>query len=207
MRWQGGDEDRRLHHRPHWRGEDADVGLRGVHDHQGRGPQGDGRRCHRGGPDQPGLWGGSGVGDTARAAKANLRINCSNKTRCDEDRDALAEQLARAAKQVASVPVESNGTDILAATRTALAICGGNPCRITHISDGGDSRLLEPLAVEELVKKYLPAFPTEARGQVVHIVGLGADGSDNQFVDRAEAFWSQLLAAAGAVDVRIGRSL
>jgi hypothetical protein len=149
---------------------------------------------------------GSGLGDTARAAKAKLNIDCPNKARCAEDREALAQKLAIAASQVASVPVEQNGTDIFAATRTALAICAGEPCRIIHITDGGDSRLLEAGSVEDLVKKYLSSFP-DVRGQVVRINGIGADGSDPQFVDRVEAFWTELLAQAGAIDARVGRSL
>lgn len=149
---------------------------------------------------------GSGLGDTARAAKANLKVDCPSAARCAEDHEALAQQLALAAKQVASAPIDHDGTDIFAATRTAVTICAGRPCRITHVSDGGDSRLLESDSVEELVKKYLPVFPA-VRGQVVHIDGVGADGSDPQFVDRAEAFWTQLLTEAGAIDVRVGRSL
>jgi hypothetical protein len=149
---------------------------------------------------------GHDMNETGRVARVNLRLDCPTKDRCDEDRRRLRTQIAQVAGNVAASPVKETGTALIEAFETAGDICAGHSCRVVMITDGQDSRLNQAASVDALLAQVRPTL-TQLRGVSVQLAGLGADGSSARAVARAERFWIETLRAAGAVDVRIGRSL
>ncbi|MDA8047909.1 MAG: hypothetical protein M0Z30_22200 [Actinomycetota bacterium] len=149
---------------------------------------------------------GANPAETATAATVNLKLSCGSPQTCTDSQTALAAQIGAAAEQVASVPVSQSGTDIIAAIKTADAICNGARCSIALLTDGADSLLLEPGTAAQLAARYEPLLPN-LHGVSVNLIGLGADGSPSDVVARTAQFWQLVLTQAGASSVHIARSL
>lgn len=149
---------------------------------------------------------GSNMNATSRVARADLRLDCPNEHRCEDDRKLIRNQVADAAGRVAAMPVRQTGTALIEAIQTAVDICAGRSCQVILITDGQDSRLHGAESVDQLISQIQPTLP-KLTGITLRLVGLGADDSSPQSVARAEKFWTRLLRGAGATDVRIGRSL
>jgi hypothetical protein len=149
---------------------------------------------------------GTDTYEASKVAEVSLKLDCSNKNVCNDDKSNLAGQLGSAARQVAAATVKKSGTDIVAAIATAKAICGPAPCGITLVTDGGDSRLNTPGSPEQLVAKFAAEFPN-LTGVTVQLIGLGADATGRTHVDRTKAFWTLALKRAGVPNPVVARSI
>jgi hypothetical protein len=74
------------------------------------------------------------------------------------------------------------------------------------ISDLEDQRVLAAPSAEAAVEELGELVP-DLTGVSVQVSGLGASGADAATVQQVKATWLALFEQAGAVDVRIARSL
>jgi hypothetical protein len=150
---------------------------------------------------------GANTADTAKVAEVNLGLDCTNSNTCADDAAALAKQIGSIAGQVASVPVTTPGSDLIAGLQTAAAVCGRARCKVTLITDGQDTRLYSSTTPgDQLAQQVAPIVPS-LKNTVVHLIGQGADGSPPNAVERVRTFWQVLLGIKHAHDIRIARSL
>ncbi len=153
---------------------------------------------------------GSNTDQTALAAMADLTaIEGNTRAKRREVRERLIEDVASAAGQVASVPVDTYGTDVFAALHQAASLCQApevEDCSLLVLSDLEDQRVLAAASPEAAVEDLADLMP-DLTGVAVQVSGLGASGVDVATVERVRTAWTGLLSEAGAVDVRIARSL
>jgi hypothetical protein len=150
---------------------------------------------------------GSDFNDTAVVATADLALDCPNRGRCADDREALTADLIEAATAIAEIPVDEAGTDLISAFVTADDLCERyEACDVFVLSDVIDSRIAEPGTPEDLAAQYAADFPEDLSGTPVVIAGLGANDPPPRQLERSEAFISLLLEQAHA-PYRITRSL
>ena len=150
---------------------------------------------------------GANTAESGKVAAVELNIECNNPKTCEADKAALANQIGEVAGQVANVPTKTPGSDIVASLQTARSICGRRRCAITIISDGVDTRLYSTgTAGDQLASEVAPILPSLKR-TTVHLVGLGADGTPPDAIERVRTFWQTLLSIKGAKDIQIARSL
>jgi hypothetical protein len=153
---------------------------------------------------------GSNTAQTATAATVDVdAIDANTPARRREQERRLVNQVAMVASRLASQPVDTGGTDIVAALRQAADSCSSPDlasCSILLLSDMEDARVVrstDPATAAGQLASQMPALT----GVTVEVSGLGASGSDAATVSRVEETWTRLLTQAGAVDVRMARSL
>lgn len=154
---------------------------------------------------------GSNTQQAARVVTVDLDgVEGNTAAKRDQARRRLVERVAAAAGQVAAQPVTTTtGTDVMAALEQAADLCHGpgvRTCSILLASDMEDQRASLAASVEEAVAGLAPGMPDLA-GVGVDVTGIGASGAGGDVVTRVEAVWARLFEQAGAVDVRIARSL
>lgn len=153
---------------------------------------------------------GSNTDQTATVASVDFaEIEGNTGAKRAAARQSLVEQLVSAIAQVAAHPVETYGSDVFAALDQAASLCDApevTACSLLVISDLEDQRVLaasSPGAATEELGEFMP----DITGVSVQVSGLGASGADAATVEQVEATWLALFEQAGAVDVRIARSL
>ena len=153
---------------------------------------------------------GSNTQQAARVVTVDLGgVEGNTAAKRDQARRRLVESVAEAAGQVAAQPVTTNGTDVLAALEQAADLCHGpgvRSCSVLLASDMEDQRVSLATSVEDAVAGLSPGMPDLA-GVHVEVTGIGASGAGGDVATRVETVWSQLFEQAGAVNVRIARSL
>lgn len=153
---------------------------------------------------------GSDTNQTATVATADLTsIEGNTRAKRDAARQTLINEIASAAAQVAAQPVETSGTDVFAALEQAASLCHApevTECSVLVISDLEDQRVTGAPSAEEAIASLAALMP-DLVGISVQVSGLGASGADAATVQKVKTVWSTLFEQAGAVDVRIARSL
>jgi hypothetical protein len=153
---------------------------------------------------------GSNTDQTATVATADLTaIEGNTEAKREAARQTLIADIASAAAQVASRPVDTAGTDVFAALNQAASLCQApdvTECSVLVFSDLEDLRVLAALSREAAVDE-LGDFMPDLTGVSVQVAGLGASGADASTVQTVRAAWLALFEQAGAVGVRIARSL
>jgi hypothetical protein len=153
---------------------------------------------------------GSTPNDTVRWATVDLtEIEGNTRAKREAARDQLVTAAGAAAHELADTPVTTYGTDVVAALSEAAALCQGpdvGSCSILLVSDLEDQRVTRAASTAAAVEALTPIMP-ELAGIPVHVTGLGASGADSTIVTRVQKAWDALLHSAGAIDVRIARSL
>jgi hypothetical protein len=153
---------------------------------------------------------GSNTDQTATAATADFsEIEGNTEAKRDAARQSLVDQLASAAAQVAAQPVDTSGSDVFAALDQTASLCHApevGECSVLVISDLEDQRVLAAPSPEATIEELGGLMP-DLTGVSVQVSGLGASGADAATVQKIKAAWTGLLDQAGAVDVRIARSL
>jgi len=153
---------------------------------------------------------GSNTDQTATVATADLTaIEGNTQAKRDAARQRMVDDLASAAAQVAAKPVDTVGTDVFAALHQAASLCEApkvTDCSVLVISDLEDQRLLaatSPVVAVEQLGSLMP----DLTGVSLQVSGQGASGADASTVQKIKDAWLALFEHAGAVDVRIARSL
>jgi hypothetical protein len=153
---------------------------------------------------------GSNTQQAARVVTVDLDgVEGNTAAKRDQARRRLVESVAAAAGQVAAQPVTTSGTDVLAALEQAADLCDGpgvRSCSILLASDMEDQRVSLAASDEEAIAGLAPGMP-DLDGVAVEVTGIGASGAGGSVTTRVEAVWARLFEQAGAVDVRIARSL
>ena len=153
---------------------------------------------------------GSTTNDTVRWATVDLtRIEGNTRAKRAAERERLIAAAGAAGHDLAAAPVTTYGTDVVAAISEANALCrnpGVGPCSMLLISDLEDQRVTGATSAAAAVEVLTPLMP-DLGGVSVRVSGLGASGADSTVVTQVEQAWQTLLESAGAVDVRIARSL
>jgi hypothetical protein len=153
---------------------------------------------------------GSTPNDTVRWATIDLtQIEGNTRAKREAAREQLVAAAATAAQDLADIPVTTIGTDVVAGLREAAALCSSpdvEACSILLVSDLEDQRVTGAASAAEAIEALGPIMP-KLGGIPVHVTGLGASGADSTVVTRVQETWDTLLQSAGAVDVRIARSL
>lgn len=154
---------------------------------------------------------GSNTQQAARVVTVDLDgVEGNTAAKRDQARRRLVERVAAAAGQVAAQPVTTTtGTDVLAALEQAADLCHGpgvRTCSILLASDMEDQRVSLAASVDEAIAGLAPGMP-DLDGVGVEVTGIGASGAGRSVTTRVEAVWAELFEQAGAVDVRIARSL
>jgi hypothetical protein len=153
---------------------------------------------------------GSNTQQAARVVTVDLDgVDGNTAAKRDQARRRLVESVAAAAGHVAAQPVTTSGTDVLAALEQAADLCHGpgvRTCSILLASDMEDQRVSLAPSAEEAIAALASGMPDLA-GVGVEVTGIGASGGGGAVATRVEAVWTQLFEQAGAVDVRIARSL
>jgi hypothetical protein len=148
--------------------------------------------------------------DTVRWATVDLtEIEGNTRAKREAAREQLVTAAGAAAHELADTPVTTYGTDVVAALSEAAALCHGpdvGSCSILLVSDLEDQRVTRAASTVAAVEALTPIMP-ELAGIPVHVTGLGASGANSTIVARVQEAWDALLQSAGAVDVRIARSL
>jgi hypothetical protein len=168
-------------------------------------------RAIRNGVDRIEIIGiGSTPKDTVRWATIDLtQLEGNTRAKREAAREQLVAAAATAAHDLADTPVTTYGTDVVAGLSEAAALCSSpdvGACSILLVSDLEDQRVTGTTSASEAVKALSPIMP-KLDGIPVHVTGLGASGADSTAVTRVQETWVTLLRSAGAVDVRIARSL
>jgi len=153
---------------------------------------------------------GSNTDQTATVASADLAtIEGNTAAKRDAARQRVFDGIASAAGQVAGEPVGTVGTDVFAALHQAASLCLTpeiTDCSVVVISDLEDQRVLAAPTAEIAVKQLSSLMP-DLPGVSLQVSGLGASGADTATVQKVKEAWLGLLKDAGAVDIRIARSL
>lgn len=153
---------------------------------------------------------GSNTQQVATVTEADLHdVEGNTEAKREAARQALIEGISSAAAQVAAQPVETQGTDVFAALHQAAALCQApenTECSVLTFSDLEDQRVLAPPTPEAAVDELADLMP-DLTGVSIRVAGLGASGADAATVEKVRATWTELFEQAGAVDVRIARSL
>ncbi len=153
---------------------------------------------------------GSNTDQAATVATADLTgIEGNTEAKRDAARQALVDDIATAAAEIASQPVDTAGTDVFAALDQAASLCQApevSECSVLVISDLEDQRVTGAPSAEEAANALRPLMP-DLTGISVQVSGLGASGADAATVQKVRAAWVVLFDQASAVDVRIARSL
>jgi hypothetical protein len=153
---------------------------------------------------------GSNTDQTATVASADFSsVEGNTEAKRDAARQSLVDQLVSATAQVAAQPVETSGSDVFAALDQAASLCAAAEvaqCSLLVISDLEDQRVLTASSPEATIEELGPLMP-DLTGVSVQVSGLGASGAEAATVQKVKAAWTGLLDQAGAVDIRIARSL
>lgn len=153
---------------------------------------------------------GSNTQQVATIAEADLNdIEGNTEAKRDAARQTLLDNIASAAAQAAAQPVDTAGTDVFAALDQAASLCQApevTECSMLLISDLEDQRVTGAPSAEEAITSLAPLMP-DLTGVSVQVSGLGASGVDAATVQKVKAVWTELLQQAGAVDIRVARSL
>jgi len=155
-----------------------------------------------------------GIGSTADAtvqwATVDLTdVQGNTRSKREVARQQLVAAAGAAARELAADPVTTHGTDVVVALDQAVALCrapGVGSCSILLASDLEDQRVTGAPSAAAAVEVLAPLMP-ELDGIPVSVTGLGASGAGSAVVTQVSDAWDSLLRAAGAVDVRIARSL
>lgn len=163
------------------------------------------------GVDQVELIGlGSSTDQVATIARADFTdIEGNTSAKREEARQRLIADISSAAAQVAAVPVETSGTDVFAALSQVAFLCRApeaTECSVLLLSDLEDQRITALSSPEEAVEEAGHLMP-DLSDISVQVSGLGAAGANAETVHHVKTAWELLLDHAGAVNVRIARSL
>lgn len=153
---------------------------------------------------------GSTPDATVRWATIDLTdIQGNTRSKREVARQQLVAAAGATARELAENPVTTYGTDVVVAIDEAAAMCRApdvGSCSILLASDLEDQRVTGASSVDEAVEVLAPLMPP-LDGIPVSVTGLGASGAGSAVVTQVHDAWDSLLRAAGAVDVRIARSL
>lgn len=153
---------------------------------------------------------GTNSADAGKVATVDLtKIEGNTDAKRTVARARLRARLVELIGQIVSQPVEGNGTDVVAAFRTAADLCRTDQprsCRIWALSDLEDQRVTTA-ASPEAAKKAVQSLMPDLKGVPVTVSGLGASGADAATVARVEQVWTDLFDEAGSPSVHIARSI
>lgn len=106
--------------------------------------------------------------------------------------------------------MKTNGSDVFAAFHQAASLCQDPEvveCSVVLLSDLEDQRITALSSPEHAVPELGHLMPPDLSGISVQVSGLGSSGANAERVEKVRAAWELLLDHAGAVNVRIARSL